>query len=278
MRSKGGVIRGGVVVLGLLWLQAATAAPWQLDSGTRRAVMIELYTSQGCSSCPPAEAFLNKLVDNPRLWRPFVPLAWHVDYWDYLGWRDRYALPDNAQRQRRYAALGHVRGVYTPALLVNGRGWRPGWKRRLPDDGAAAGRLQLRVEGGQVTASYQAQAGGQGALQLQLALLGSGLETDIAAGENRGRHSRHDFVVLDRRHLPGSGPHWQGRLPVAVLPAQRLALVAWVSRDGDPTPLQAVGGWLPPGQAADQSSAGPSTKSTASKPWSSSTARMSSQR
>ena len=226
---------------------SALAEPWQLRSGPQRALMIELFTSEGCNSCPPAEALLNDFVDNPRLWTSFIPLAFHVDYWDYLGWQDRYALPANAVRQRRYASLGHVRGVYTPGFMVNGRGWRPGWTRRLPTaDEAAPGLLTVSLDAGQLVADYRPADGNAQSLQLEFALLGVGLSTDIKAGENCGRHSRHDFVVLAHHQLPGSGPRWRGELPDGAYPAaQRLALAVWVSRAGDPTPLQAVGGWLP---------------------------------
>lgn len=224
------------------------AAPWQLSSGAQRPQMIELFTSEGCSSCPPAEAFLNGLADSTQLWRDIIPLAFHVDYWDDLGWRDRYALPGNAQRQRRYASLGHVRGVYTPAFMVNGRGWRPGWAGQLPAaDEPAPGRLTVRIDAGRIVADYRSDDGHAEGLQLELALLGMNLNTEIAAGENRGRHSRHDFVVLAHRSLEGSGPQWQGELPATADPSlQHLAIAVWVSRAGDPTPVLAVGGWLPP--------------------------------
>jgi hypothetical protein len=229
---------------------SAMAEPWQIRSGSQRALMIELFTSEGCNSCPPAEALLNRFTDNPRLWESFIPLAFHVDYWDDLGWRDRYALAANAARQRRYASLGHVRGVYTPAFMVNGRGWRPGWTGRMPAaDEPAPGLLTVSVAGNQVMADYRAADGSETPLQLEVALLGVGLSSDIEAGENRGRHARHDFVVLARHQLSGGGPQWRGELPPNTQPAaQRLALAAWVSRAGDPTPLQAVGGWLPPDQ------------------------------
>lgn len=234
------------IALGLL-LAMAPAWGWQVSSGPQRTVMIELFTSQGCSSCPPAEEFLNRFSDNPRLWRSFVPLAFHVDYWDYLGWQDRYALPDNARRQRRYAALGHVRGVYTPGFMVNGRGWRPGWLAREPGtDGGRAGELTLLLDGDRLEARYGGAGAADGALELHVALLGMGLATDIARGERAGGHSRHDFVVLAHQVLDGAGPAWSGSLPAAGgHHPRRLALAAWVSRPGDPTPLQAAGGFLP---------------------------------
>ena len=105
-------------------LSASVAAgELRFASGSGRNVMVELFTSEGCNSCPPAEAFLNDFQTHPDLWRRYVPIAFHVDYWDYLGWTDRYADPRHAARQRQYARQGGVRTVYTPAFIVNGRAW-----------------------------------------------------------------------------------------------------------------------------------------------------------
>lgn len=257
----------GTLLLLALAGQGVAARGIEVASGPQRTLMIELFTSEGCSSCPPAEAFINRFSASPRLWRRFVPLAFHVDYWDYLGWKDRYALPDNAARQRRYAKLGHVRGVYTPGIMVNGRAWRPGWLDQEPRAAdARAGELRVRIEAGRVFAHYGGAGAAQGELQLNLALLGMGLATDIRRGENAGRHAPHEFVVLAHSRAAGPGPEWQGALPsLDSRPrAQRLAVALWVSRPGDPTPLQATGGFLP--WDVLQSSAGPSTKGSDSKP------------
>src|SRR5437867_10582189 len=80
------------------------AAPISFQSQQNRTALLELYTSEGCSSCPPAEAWLSKLKDAPGLWRDFVPIAFHVDYWDSLGWKDPFAIKAYSERQRDYAA------------------------------------------------------------------------------------------------------------------------------------------------------------------------------
>ncbi|MEN9676720.1 MAG: hypothetical protein RIS76_2616 [Verrucomicrobiota bacterium] len=98
--------------------------------------MIELFTSEGCSSCPPAEKWLGSLGDQPGLWRDFVPVAFHVDYWDGLGWADRFASVENTRRQERYATHWRNRGVYTPGFVLNGTEWRE-WGR-LPQPGQAS--------------------------------------------------------------------------------------------------------------------------------------------
>jgi hypothetical protein len=80
------------------------AEEFEIRSGPERVSLLELYSSEGCSSCPPAEQWLGELRKDPRLWRSIVPVAFHVDYWDGLGWKDRFAQPQWTARQRAYAA------------------------------------------------------------------------------------------------------------------------------------------------------------------------------
>lgn len=239
----------GFWVLVVVWaLPLAVAAQELRFAGGSQVSMIELYTSQGCNSCPPAEARLNDYVDHPQLWHRYVPLAFHVDYWDNLGWKDRFADPRHSSRQRAYAARGRLSTVYTPAFVVNGREWRPGRFAVEPEaDRAAADRLRVRVSDGQVYAQLEAAGNDPQDWVLNVALLGMGLATDIRAGENAGRHSRHEFVVLQWTQVRGRGPQLQAPLPApGRLQAPRHALAVWLNRPGDPTPRFAAGTELPP--------------------------------
>lgn len=222
------------------------AGSLRLSSAGGDKLLVELYTSEGCSSCPPAERFLNRLGERPELWSTYVPVAFHVDYWNRLGWRDRFSRPAYSRRQRRYAELGYLDSVYTPGFLVNGREWRRGWLHSEPPTpgSPARGELQLLLEDGQVSAHY---SGGTGTHRLYLALLGMGLETGIGAGENEGHRARHDFVVLGFTTADSADGHWRLALPEAEEGgAESYALAAWVGRGDDPLPQQAVGGAIPP--------------------------------
>ena len=84
----------------------ATGVPTVFESGAERVNLVELYTSEGCSSCPPADRWLSGLRRNRGLWQQVVPLAFHVDYWDNLGWRDQFADASWSERQRQYAVQG----------------------------------------------------------------------------------------------------------------------------------------------------------------------------
>ena len=106
------------LLLTVVILSGAPSRATTFESPETQASLIELYTSEGCSSCPPAEARLTKLRDNPGLWSQFVPVAFHVDYWDKLGWPDRFASGVFTRRQYQYAARWGGSSVYTPEFVL----------------------------------------------------------------------------------------------------------------------------------------------------------------
>jgi len=217
------------------------------DSGPRQLTLVELYTSQGCSSCPPAERWISKFKADPHLWSSIIPVAFHVDYWDYLGWHDTLADAAYSQRQRRYYKEGKLRTVYTPAFVVNGEEWRSWFGlRQLPESKAKPGRLTVTVEQSTLHASFTATTAHHTPLQLNVAILGMDITESIAAGENRGHTLTQDFAVLTLQHKMSDSGNWV--MPLT-LPQRhgnkRLALAVWVSRPHEQGPLQATGGWLP---------------------------------
>lgn len=234
-----------LIMLAPGWIQAE---PLVLESRGLKSVLVELYTSEGCNSCPPAERFLNRFTDNDELWSRYVPLAFHVDYWNDLGWVDRFSDASYSQRQRRYAQVKRQRTVYTPAFIVNGENWRPGMtKQDIDAPQTLSGHLKLEVEQGRILAHYDPAPGQSSALVLNVAVLGMGIQSNIEAGENSGKHAQHDFVVLAHKQSNVTGRGWQLTMPRPT-PAdatKNYALAAWVSKTDDPTPLQSVGGWLP---------------------------------
>ena len=199
---------------------------------------------------PPADRWIAKLRDDPRLWREVVPVAFHVDYWDYIGWRDRFASPVYGNRQREYARGRHVSTVYTPGFVLAGKEWRSWFFR--PDlkvgDGVEIGRLRLSVDGQQAKIAFTPSVSGSGDLEVHVAMLGFDLETEVRSGENGGRTLEHDFVVLGYRSLAMTrreSTHTAAfSLPQLKVPSERKAIAAWVSLPGDPRPVQVVGGWL----------------------------------
>jgi len=234
----------------------------QFDSGVAQTPLIELYTSEGCSSCPPADRFLSGLRDHGQLWQGFVPVAFHVDYWDYIGWVDPFANPAYSQRQRRYAAEYNESTVYTPGLRKAGQEWRA-WRflgKPSLSDALEVGRLSFSVNENSVdkqnkfTARFMpsgSQFDPKQPTQLTLAILGMGVTSNVLRGENRGKKLKHDFVVLALSTFAASASddgityHWQGELPTTDQVVPKKAVVAWLSQGARLTPLQAVGGYLP---------------------------------
>jgi hypothetical protein len=217
------------------------AASRHFESGDRRVRVLELYTSEGCSSCPPAEAWIAGLRDAPGLWRDFVPVVFHVAYWDRLGWRDRFASPQFTARQYAYADHGRSQGVYTPGFVLDGAEWRP--QTRPPAaSGESASPLTVEyTDDGQCRVQFAAT----GDYEVSGALLGGGIVSAIGAGENTGRTLHHEFVALRVESAPLVNGTAVLALPLAARSeATRQGLAVWVTRRGDQAPLQATGGWV----------------------------------
>lgn len=227
--------------LALLVSTAATADSLVFDSGKKQVTLLELYTSQGCSSCPPAERWFNEYVDDNGLWTRVVPVAFHVDYWDYIGWKDVYATPENGERQRDYARAGKARTVYTPGLFANGREWR-GWTLRLKPRASdrEPGNLVVKITGRQLRATFLKSTR---ALELHVALLGADLETRVERGENRNHTLAQEFVVLAHETHASQTGQWEVPVPQGT-GAGRYGLAVWISEPDNPAPVQATGGWL----------------------------------
>ena len=217
------------------------------ESGTKRNTLIELYTSEGCSSCPPAEKYLNGLKNNNGLWKLLFPIAFHVDYWDYIGWKDQYAQKEFGRRQSRYASLKRTSTVYTPAFMVNGNSWRKGlFSNDMPNSNLVAGNLIATMKGSSLLVKYTPEKKYTSPLKINVAVLGMDLTSHIERGENAGITAKHDFVVVGFDSTVSNDMKWNVALPkLHYSKAKKYALTLWVSKVDNPTPLQVVGGVLP---------------------------------
>lgn len=230
--------------------QIAAAEPQVITSAGQHGALVELYTSEGCSSCPPSDRWLSDLKDDPRLWKQIVPIALHVDYWDYIGWKDPFASPENTLRQKLHARENNMRTIYTPGFFVDGQEWRRwGGLRSLPlDENAATGSLQLTIDGTHIRAEFSNPAITDG-LKLTVAILGMDISEAVKRGENAGKRLEHDFVALAMQTANlepnGSGASANMNFTTQLRqPASRYAIAAWVSERGSQKPLQAVGAYL----------------------------------
>ncbi len=179
---------------------AAAAPTCRAQSTASVTPLFELYTSEGCSSCPPADRWLSALRDEPGV----VALAFHVDYWDRLGWKDRFASPAYTQRQAQQRPGNGARFSYTPQVVVDGLD-RPRWYAGGAPAAAGARApakvdIELVRDGKAVSASVNARPGAPARLAAYWAVTENGHSTAVKAGENHGATLTHDFVV--RRYVP----------------------------------------------------------------------------
>jgi hypothetical protein len=222
------------------------------QSGPEKTALLELYTSEGCGSCPPAEKWLSGLTNSPALWKDFVPVAFHVDYWDRLGWRDPLSDRGFSDRQRDYAAIWHSGNIYTPEFVLAGKEWLgwPSGKNGPKPSGLRVGVLKVSsLEKDQWQITFQPAIKGAGKYEVYGALLTGGLSSDVKAGENRGRRLNHDFAVLNFVSVPmsrsGDTLHSQFVLPQRPgITGSTIAIAVWVTRAEAMEPLQATGGWV----------------------------------
>jgi hypothetical protein len=187
---------------------AATAC--KAASGVHITPVVELYTSEGCSSCPPAEKWLNTLKGKTTAANPAVIQAFHVNYWDYIGWPDRFATAAHTNRQRQIAAWNKQNGIYTPQMVLNGGDWR-GW--------GGIGPFNSTVPAAKTTATSSINLAQTGTDQFEAVvspvagattptatwsaywtITEHGHITKVKAGENSGETLLHDYVV--RQYTP----------------------------------------------------------------------------
>ena len=249
-RCRMAALAAGLLLIPVLAVNSQTSAVTFQSSG-KQTSLVELFTSEGCSSCPPAEAWLSRQKDAAGLWKDFVPVAFHVDYWDHLGWRDPWASKEFSDRQQNYAQVWGNGSIYTPGFVCDGREWR-GWsgRRDVPRSEAKAGVLTVSSTNHvRWQVSFSPAMSGE-RYEVRAALLASGLSSDVKAGENSGRRLNHDFVAVSLVKVPlkKQGAAFEGECVLTPdwKTGGRLALAVWVVKAGQPESVQAVGGWLPP--------------------------------
>ena len=203
----GSILAAAFGATATLWGPAA-AAQCSKQSPPHTVALIELYTSEGCSSCPPADRWLSGIERSDARTDSVIALALHVDYWDQLGWKDRFADHRFTERQRALAAMAQNRFVYTPGVFLNLREWR-GWgsaanfRQAVAKVNARPALADIRLELGAaaprelaLSASFKLKPGAVVKQpQAFVALYQNGLATEVRAGENRGATLRHDYVV-----------------------------------------------------------------------------------
>jgi hypothetical protein len=201
-----------LLACGMVFLNA-----WPARADPR--AVVELFTSQGCSSCPPADAFLEELAGREDV----IGLSFHVDYWDYLGWKDTLGRPENSERQAQYSAMRGDRKVYTPQMIVNGGGHFLGGDRASIEKAIAEARLPVPVTVSYHDEKIKISVGpslrpAPWQATIRLVLYSSVATVQIAGGENQGSTITYRNVVRDMRPIG----MWDGPMVRVKLPADEL--------------------------------------------------------
>ena len=190
-------------------------AAWVFGTGVGLAdthpVVVELYTSQGCSSCPPADELLHELADRDDV----IALALHVDYWDYIGWKDSFADPAHTQRQRAYARAAGSRAIYTPQMIIGGKDHVIGTKPmqvadllRMHSNQTPEVEITLQRNGDRIV--VEAASKMPQPMIVQLVRYNPQAEVSIKRGENAGRTLSYANIVTEWRVLT----EWDGETPL----------------------------------------------------------------
>lgn len=187
---------------------SASTQECSASSGKHTVALLELYTSEGCSSCPPADRLLSSLPARELGADRVVPLALHVDYWDYLGWRDPFAQNKFTKRQRQMGAINRLSTIYTPQFLLNGKDFRP-WRAQsvnaeVADINRSTARANLQLNLRQDEDATQLQITANADVpddsdrhnaDAYIVLYENKLTRNVKAGENAGRTLDHNFVA-----------------------------------------------------------------------------------
>lgn len=219
---------------------------WSFKSGVVNTKLLELYTSQGCSSCPPIEKWINSFDKKAPTFQKFIPIVFHVDYWDYLGWKDKFSKRKYSNRQRFIARRWNSKSIYTPGLVLNGQEFRANNKALLTP-AQKAPRIQLNVRKIE-NDLFEAKLTVNKKNKLKFShcvLMLHDFEQQITEGENVGRKLHHDFVIIDwqQKGIENNVQAFKLRIKKDFRNFKALSVAAWLE-DQRGVPVQAVGGYL----------------------------------
>lgn len=238
-----------LMLTSLISLSANAVEPIEISSGDRQTAVVELYTSEGCSSCPSADRWLSRLIETPSDEVNVLALAFHVDYWDYLGWKDRFSDADYTRRQRHLGANNLQRTIYTPEFFVNGMEARGTNnildKIQQANQQQAPLELNLIISRDESGLVLELHSPGDrdtiGQIHHRYLVYENDLSTEVKRGENSGETLHHQQVVRymspaqilnqKNQHLIPIDPDWN---------PQKIGVAILVTSPGDKHYLQAV--------------------------------------
>lgn len=221
-------------------------------SGPDQVALVELFTSEGCSSCPPADQRMSEFLKDPNVWIVFVPVSFHVDYWNGLGWKDRFSNEEFTERQRRYARSWGSGSIYTPNFVLNGTEWKNWYQSGMFQSRKtnSPGTLEVQIVDGQATARFTPSQNSKSSFKSCFAILGFDVESEIQHGENSGKKLKHNFIVLNYQEKPfqfqPTEEIWLSKIAIPTVRERvsQKGIAVWVGEDRSQIPIQAAGGLI----------------------------------
>lgn len=226
------------------------AQSYTFESKEDRVNIIELYTSQGCSSCPPADKWLSNLKDHPQLFKDFIPMAFHITYWDFIGWKDVFAKKQYDSRQRYYSnKVWKKNSVYTPQFITNAKEYKKWFSNRsFPSfEKKYGGKLKVNLDNNKLRVSYFNKNINNQKVYLNVGVLGFNYDINIKRGENKYKTLEHDFVVLNHIQKFAQIKNNKLNMDTVIFDLEKdnnkKALVVWLSTY-DSNIIQSTGGYI----------------------------------
>ncbi|HID83270.1 MAG TPA: DUF1223 domain-containing protein [Chromatiales bacterium] len=234
------------VLLAIICTSLTAEETRSVVSPAHKIALLELYTSEGCNSCPAAERWLGQLEKKGYTSDKVIPIALHVDYWDYLGWRDIYADPRHSKRQQQHVLRNRLATAYTPQLILDGKNLRPSrlLDSKLKKINAVDAEVEIRLSAGpvknnQLTVTSHINSTKKGlsrAEKLFLVLVEDDINSRIKAGENAGRTLKHHSVTRTfLKPVPLNNSKERAIQKVILIPKdsnqEKLSIVAFVEAE-----------------------------------------------
>lgn len=261
MQTKSSIPLFAVLTVLGAWLYARERPVPSTTGSTGQPILVELFTSEGCSTCPPADQLLQKLDAQPYAGAHLIVLSEHVDYWNHIGWVDPYSSPAYSERQHRYGTRFHLKSVYTPEMVVDGStefvGNSDGQAREAFAKSEAQPRVEVRIsnleaKGGKLCAHVESDSLPAGARKADVvfAVALNHAESQVARGENAGRKLTHVAVVRSLTVVGSaeSGKPFSKDVSVSLgrdVSPETLRVVAFVQENGQGRVLGAAETALP---------------------------------
>ena len=223
----------------------------EFNSGDKKVQFIELFTSQGCSSCPPADKWLNSFKKSDKLWTHFVPVEFHVSYWNYLSWKDKFSKEEYSKRQKTYNSKIHA-GVYTPQVLLNGKDFRL-WRHvsnndLISDEKVGNLKVSLNSKLNHAAITFSSIESDHDLICFGAYIQGN-KNTIVTSGENSGSKMQNEFVVIDfqQTEMKKNNQKYACNLLFTskeVKRQQSESMAFWVSNKKTFEVIQATGGYI----------------------------------